>query len=459
MAPRYDAVIVGGGIAGCALAKALANHGRRVLVVERSLKEPDRIVGELLQPGGVAALAELGLGDCVEDIDAVPVTGYHMFWKGQEEASFWFCAPSPREEKPVGSSFHHGRFVHKLRRRISEEENVTVVEATVVEIARDEKSGAAIGVICGDEQRTEHYGDLVVLSDGATSNFRSQFLPYAPRAQSRFWGLELTDADLPYYGCAYGIIGSGPPMLIYQIGQHETRILIDVLDDTYESLGSNPQATRRYMAEQVLPVLPERIQPSFACALREGRLRSVPNRWIPSSRNVTPGLVVLGDALNMRHPLTGGGMTVALKDAMLLADLPKPTDVPSLASLDVVADKLKAFHWRRKRYAASLNILAQALYLLFVAQDSRLRVMQKGFIRYIQEGEKNFAEPVGIMGGYVESPVQLFYHFVRIAVYSIGLHLSEAGLLHFPVALLQSCMVFVSAARIILPSILDELRL
>ena len=32
-----------------------------MLVVERDLSEPDRIVGELLQPGGVAKLKELGM--------------------------------------------------------------------------------------------------------------------------------------------------------------------------------------------------------------------------------------------------------------------------------------------------------------------------------------------------------------------------------------------------------------
>jgi squalene monooxygenase len=36
--------------------------GRRVLVLERDLSEPDRIVGELLQPGGYLKLLELGLG-------------------------------------------------------------------------------------------------------------------------------------------------------------------------------------------------------------------------------------------------------------------------------------------------------------------------------------------------------------------------------------------------------------
>ncbi|CAL0334369.1 unnamed protein product [Lupinus luteus] len=35
--------------------------GRRVHVIERDLNEPDRIVGELLQPGGYLKLTELGL--------------------------------------------------------------------------------------------------------------------------------------------------------------------------------------------------------------------------------------------------------------------------------------------------------------------------------------------------------------------------------------------------------------
>lgn len=35
--------------------------GRKVHVIERDLTEPDRIVGELLQPGGYLKLIELGL--------------------------------------------------------------------------------------------------------------------------------------------------------------------------------------------------------------------------------------------------------------------------------------------------------------------------------------------------------------------------------------------------------------
>ena len=65
-----DVVVVGAGILGCAIAITLARQGRSVILLERSLKEPDRIVGELLQPGGVQALKTLDLDHCLEEIDA-----------------------------------------------------------------------------------------------------------------------------------------------------------------------------------------------------------------------------------------------------------------------------------------------------------------------------------------------------------------------------------------------------
>jgi squalene monooxygenase len=63
MAPhRSDIVIVGGGVAGCAAAVAFGKQGRTVVLLEKSLAQPERVVGELLQPGGVRALHSLGMG-------------------------------------------------------------------------------------------------------------------------------------------------------------------------------------------------------------------------------------------------------------------------------------------------------------------------------------------------------------------------------------------------------------
>lgn len=79
-----DVIIVGAGVAGSALAYTLGKDGRRIHVIERDLSEPDRIVGELLQPGGYLKLIELGLQDCVEGIDAQSIFGYALFKEGKD---------------------------------------------------------------------------------------------------------------------------------------------------------------------------------------------------------------------------------------------------------------------------------------------------------------------------------------------------------------------------------------
>ncbi len=48
-----DVVIVGGGIAGSALAYALASAGRTVTVLEASVEYEDRVRGESMMPWGV----------------------------------------------------------------------------------------------------------------------------------------------------------------------------------------------------------------------------------------------------------------------------------------------------------------------------------------------------------------------------------------------------------------------
>ena len=104
----YDIIIVGAGIAGCALGSVLAKANKKVLVIERDMSEPDRIIGELLQPGGVQHLKDLGLGHCLEGIEAATVKGYQVFYRDET-----VHLPYPQVE---GRAFHYGRFIMNLRR-------------------------------------------------------------------------------------------------------------------------------------------------------------------------------------------------------------------------------------------------------------------------------------------------------------------------------------------------------
>lgn len=92
--------------------------------------------------------------------------------------------------------------------------------------------------------------------------------------------------------------------------------------------------------------LPPELHDAFIDQVEKGDIRSMPNRSMPASPLPTPGAVLLGDAFNMRHPLTGGGMTVALADVVVLRDLLRPledfTDAPALT------EHLESFYTLRK---------------------------------------------------------------------------------------------------------------
>jgi squalene monooxygenase len=460
-----DVVIVGAGILGSALAVALADQGRSVILLERSLKEPDRIVGELLQPGGVEALEKLGLRHCLDEIDAIPVKGYDVIYYGEgveipyPDNATNVNTSSRKSMKPEGRSFHHGRFVSRLRSAALVHPNITIFETDVTSVVTSTYTSKVLGVESLTNKKTPDYffGSLTVIADGYASKFRKSYLPHTPTTKSKFWGLELIDADLPLPEHGHVVLGDGAPVLLYQIGTHETRALVDIPDNT-------PTATvkaggvKAHLRDVVLPSLPQQVQPSFAAALDKGVLRSMPNSFLPSATNKTPGLVLLGDAMNMRHPLTGGGMTVALNDVVLLRTLLSPENVPDLANSKMVLHQMRSFHWQRKNLTAVINILAQALYSLFAANDPYIKYLQMGCFRYFQLGGQCIDGPVGLLAGIIRQPFVLFYHFFSVALLSIWIVLKDASLLKLPVAVFTGWAVFLKACFVIFPYIFAELR-
>lgn len=72
----------------------------------------------------------------------------------------------------------------------------------------------------------------------------------------------------------------------------------------------------------------------------------MPNRSMPAASHPTPGALLMGDAFNMRHPLTGGGMTVALSDIVVLRNLLKP--LCNLKDADSLCKYLESFYTLRK---------------------------------------------------------------------------------------------------------------
>lgn len=72
----------------------------------------------------------------------------------------------------------------------------------------------------------------------------------------------------------------------------------------------------------------------------------MPNRSMPGAPYPTPGALLMGDAFNMRHPLTGGGMTVALSDVLVLRNLLRP--LHNLNNGSSLCKYLESFYTLRK---------------------------------------------------------------------------------------------------------------
>uniref|UniRef100_A0A8C5FHL7 Squalene monooxygenase n=1 Tax=Gadus morhua TaxID=8049 RepID=A0A8C5FHL7_GADMO len=445
-----DIVIVGAGVLGSAMAAVLARDGRSVTVIERDLQEPDRIVGELLQPGGLKALQELGLEDTVEGLDAHVVKGYVIH---DQETNTEVEIPYPQQDEKIlcGRAFHHGRFIMGLRRAAQAEPNVTFIEGSVTSL--QEHNGGVTGVRYKDKltgETMEIHAGLTVVADGCFSKFRKSLVSGKAQISSHFVGCIMKDCPQFKANHAELVLGNPSPVLIYQISSSDTRVLVDIR-------GEMPRNLTEYMAERVYPGLPEHIKEPFMGALQNDRLRSMPASFLPPSPVNKPGVLLLGDAYNMRHPLTGGGMSVALNDVQIWRRSLR--DIPDLYDDRVMLQAKKKFHWERKSsHSFVVNVLAQALYELFAATDDSLHELRKACFQYFQLGGECVAGPIGLLSVLSPKPLTLIGHFFAVAMFAIYVNFKSESWITKPRALVKSGVILYRACTVLFPLIYSEFK-
>ncbi|CAN4115165.1 unnamed protein product [Withania somnifera] len=411
---NFEVVIFGAGVAGAALAYALGKDGRRVHVIERDLAEPDRIVGEFLLPGGYLKLIELGLEDCVENIDAQQAFGHVLFKDGRNvrisypQEKFHACVP--------GRGFHNGRFVQKMREKAASLPNVKLEQGTVTSLLKEK------GIIKGVQYKTKSGEELkacaplTIVCDGCFSNLRRTICNPNVDVPSCFVGLILENCQLPHANHAHFILADPSPLVLYPISSTEFRCLVDIPGQRVPSVSNGDLA--KYLKTVVAPQVPPEIHDVFTAAVDRGNIRTMPNQIMPAAPRPTPGALLMGDALNMRHPLTGGGMTVALSDIILLRDLLKPlrnlNDAPALCKY------LESLYTLRKPVASTLNMVADALHKVFsVSTDQGRNEMRQACFDYVSLGGIFSAGLTSLIFGLNPQPVSLVCHFFAFTIYGV----------------------------------------
>jgi squalene monooxygenase len=464
MPKDYDVIIVGASIAGPPLAIQLARQGRRVLVVESDLQRPDRIVGELLQPGGIAALRMMGLEDCALSV-GVPCSGYVTRFENE-----W--VQLPYEKGLRGVSFHFGDFVMQLRGRMQAFANteecrrvggqIDVVESTVLELIKDKTDTIVLGIRYKDKATgvmmspTSH---LVALCDGGYTKFRPTKKRLNPH--SYFVGVILRGVTMPFETKGHVILARDGPVLSYRLDSNEVRILADY--HCTDISGPKPGELAQWLRTEILPQLPEDYQPALHVELERakserGIIRSHPHFMFTPIFPKHRGVVHIGDSGNQRHPLTGGGMTCAMRDAYFLAEALKP--VPFLGDSDHVHKQLLLFLRRRPFYTSVVNMLSWALHGVFRGPMA----MRKACFAYFECGGECVSVPMQFLSAINGSLALLTYHYCRVTIYGAIIVFSDAkftaiefakGLLN-PFRWFCALHLIVSATRIMAPLFFTE---
>ncbi|KVH93409.1 Squalene epoxidase [Cynara cardunculus var. scolymus] len=384
--------------------------GRRVHVLERDLAEPDRIVGEVLHPGGYMKLMELGLEGkilrfheliihCVEGIEAQRVSGYAFYLNGK---TIRLDYPLGKFDSNVsGKSFHNGRFIQRMRSKASFLPNVKLEQGTVTSLLKTQ------GTVHGVHYRTKGghamtaYAPLTIVCDGCFSNLRRELCNPKIEVPSCFVALVLENVDLPYANHGHAIIADPSPVLFYSISNTKIRCLVDVPGEKVPSI-SNGEMTK-----------------------------TMPNKTMPAESKTTQGALLLGDALNMRHPLTGGGMTAALTDIVLLRDLLRP-----LHDLNDAYKHLQRFYTLRKAslfhflklnmnfflpMSFTLNTVAGVGYKMFCASSDLVsRELRSACFSYLTLGHWFTDGLMAIFSGLDQRPVALFLQGTMMGAYIVG---------------------------------------
>lgn len=437
---EYDVCIVGAGVAGATMAARLGKEGKKVAIVERNLSERDVIVGELLQPGGVKLLQQMGLEFFLHDMDAQPVKGYNIIFQNKETQIKY---PHQKGE-PVGFGFRNGKFVQNMRKFLLSHKNVDVFEGRVDAIVENEKEVSGVSFIPKNgKSQVEIHAPLTIISDGPLSKFRESYSKPEIKLSGFFVGIILENCPLPYPGYGHLVMGYHPAFVMYPINSNEIRILIDFP-------GSNPpkidEEFKKKLIDTFLPVMPESMKKSFHQAVNRGGLKMMPNHRLPAKPIFKQGVVLLGDSINMRHPLTGGGMTAAFADINnLSSNLLEIADFNDRKKLN---QAIKSFYETRHQGNQTINILADGLYGVVNHPDLR-----EAFYEYVKRGGKYANEPIAILGGLNTDKKLLRKHFFAVANYGTKLKIkNEVGTRKLE----GSYSLMKEAVKIITPLLMSE---
>lgn len=320
MAEPADVVVIGGGIAGSALATVLARAGIAVLILERSEVHIDHVRGEWLAPWGVAEAKRLGLYDLL-----IAAGGHHVSQHiayGEEVdpdvarmAALDLAGMVPDVPGPL--CLGHPTMCNLFNRSAMD------AGATLRRGIRDivVRSGPLPEVrFRADDGESTLHPRLVIGADGRNSAVRQQLgIPLHKDPPHHLMGGMLVE-DTGNWPAGVQTIGTEGDVNFFvfpQAGSRARLYLCYPYDHRKRFAGRDAEAN--FLKAFHLRSVPG--SEHLAAARPAGPCHSYPNEDVWTDPPLAPGVVLVGDAAGHNDPIIGQGLSIALRDVGLVRDV------------------------------------------------------------------------------------------------------------------------------------------
>jgi flavin-dependent dehydrogenase len=318
---RFDVVVVGARLAGCALAAPLARSGRRVLVLDKMRFPSDQLSTHVLMPAGTSELARMGALPRILALDPSRVRYVQIEVEGvvcrervraaADGTDFGVCVPRDLQDEQLVEA--------------AREQGVEVREGCAVS-ALSWSAGRVAGVRYRDARGSDHAAgaSLVVGADGRRSTVAALVGAWHPYRVSRNGrGLVFRYMDDPRAGTAdaetYYQWREGASFAFAFPTTPAGRLLVLLMGHRDEAGAARREPEdywRRKLADH--PGLAARV----AGAPPGSKLRSTGDTPAFFRASSGPGWALAGDAGHFKDPVTGQGMRDAMFAGRTLAEAP-----------------------------------------------------------------------------------------------------------------------------------------
>ena len=344
-------MVVGGGVAGSALAVALARAGISVLVLERTVVHVDRVRGEWLAPWGVAEAKALRLYDALIAAGAHHTRRHVPFGEGIEPDVARTRAidlTSVVPGVPGALCMPHATLCNVLNELATAAGAMLLRGVHGIEVApgpspevRFHHDGAEQRVRC----------KLIVGADGRSSSVARQagITVEKDSPHHLLAGLLVEGAeDWPEDTQTIGIEGD-VAFYVFPQGEGRARLYLCYAREQRSRFAGANGAVRFLDAFRLASVPGSA---SLAGAVPAGPCHGYPNEDSWADMPVAPGVVLIGDAAGHNDPTIGQGLAIALRDARIVADL-------VTQSLDRQIDQFGAYIEERRERMRRLRFVGR----------------------------------------------------------------------------------------------------